>query len=345
MKNLKCQFLLIFFLSFLCSCAPKIVTNVLKSYSPVAETEEVVIYDRENDDQVPESAETIGNIAVVDNGFSVGGTYERVIDMASDETRKHGGNGLLITDHLTPSIWGSSIHQIAGIMLKIDPNDTTLVSSKTVYSSIKENNERNRINNPRHIFAVNFGYGGLARGKSVGSAESTKANNLLYNGFSWDAHYYYHHNGFPYAFGIMASQYYSNPFQESIYQDNKNNLRFDYVALSLGLRRAFPSKWMWNLNFGMGYLGFVQKASDISNPSNFGTRTGNTLGMHIGTGFDYRLSEHFGIGMDFSTISGYFTKVKDKNFVADPSMPEINYENRLNGSRVNVTLGIRYYIQ
>lgn len=345
MKQLPYLFALSLSLSCLFSCSPKIVTNVMKNYPPVDETEEVVIYEREKDDHVPATAETIGSIAVVDNGFSVGGSYEKVIDMASVETRKNGGNGLLITDHIKPSFWGSTIHQIAGTMLKVDPNDTTLVSSKVAYTSIRENNERKRINIPEHIFGFNIGYGGLPRSDNDVPKEIQDLNDKLTNGIVWDAHYYYHHKGLPYGFGVLASQYYSSPFQDVTYQNNKNNIRLDYVGLSLALRHAFSPKWMWNLNLGMGYLGLMQKASDVNNSSNFGTRKGNTFGSHFGIGIEHRISKQLGIGVDFSSILGYLTSVEDNNFIPDPSTPEINDKNRLNVSRSNAAIGIRYYIQ
>lgn len=345
MKQLSYLSALTFLFISLISCSPKIVTSIVKNYPPIPDTEEVILFERDNDDYVPATAETVGNIAVVDNGFSVGGKYEKVIDMATNETRKYGGNGLLITDHIKPSIWGSSIHQISGVMLKIDhTTDTALVSSKSAYTSIRENNERNRIINPRHILILNTGYGALARGNKDVPEELKRMNNKLTNGIVWDAQYYYHHKGQSFGLGVMTSQYYSNPFEDAVYNSSKNSVRLNYIAPSLALRQSLSTKWMWNFIFGLGYLGMTQKATDINNSSNYGTRTGSTLGAHLATGFDYKLSKQFGIGADFSYISGFFTSVKDKNFIPNPSAPEINNDNRLNGSRLSFNIGIRYYI-
>ena len=327
------------------SCAPKVITNVLKSYPALPDNEEVTIYERENDDPVPASAETIGNIAVVDNGASVGGSYEKVIDLAAAETRRNGGNGLLITDHLRPSFWGSSIHQIAGLMLRVDTTDTDFVSSRETYVSIREENERKRINIPAHTLMINTGYGNLSGDTKNFSGAEKVMTDKLHRGITWDARYYYHHKGLPYGFGVVVSQFYSSPFEELVYNNVKNNVRLDYAGVSLSWRSAFSPKWIGSLYFGIGYLGIMQKYSDAGNLSNYGTMTGSTVGSHLGVGFEYRISGRIGIGVDLSAISGYLTSVNYNNLTLDPSAPKISSENRLNASRMNATAGVRYYLK
>ncbi len=327
------------------SCSPKVVTNVLKSYPVLPDDEEVTIYERENDDPVPASAETVGNIAVVDNGFSTGGSYEKVIGLATEETRKNGGNGLLITDHLKPSFWGSSIHQIAGLMLKTNKDDTVFVSSRKTYVSIQEENERKRINIPVHTLMINTGYGNLGGNTDDFSGEEKVMIDKLHQGMTWDARYYYHHKGLPYGFGLMFSQFYSSPFQELVYNNIKNNVRLDYAGVSFAWRKAFSPDWILSLYFGIGYLGIMQKFSNPANLSEYGTLTGSTMGSHFGLGVEYRVSKRIGIGIDLSEISGYLTSVNYNNLTIDSAAPEISSENRLNAGRFNATMGLRYYLK
>ncbi len=343
MKNLIFILLICLFSGAMYSCAPKVVTQVIKNYPALPENEAVVVYEREKDDPVPVGAETLGNIAVVDNGFSTRGSFERVVELASAETRENGGNGLLITDHIKPSLWGSSIHQIAGIMLKVDKEETEMVSSREVYVSIAEENERKRIRIPTHTIMLNTGYGNLAGSTENLGAEEKRVADKLHQGITWDAQYYYHHKGLPYGFGAMFSQFYSSPFEELVYDNVKNNVRLDYAGLSLAWRSAFSPKWIGSIYFGVGYLGIMQKFSNPSNTSEFGTLTGSTVGTHIGLGVEYQLSKRIGIGVDVSGISGYLTSVKYHNLIRDPEAPEISSENRLNVSRFNATLGLRYY--
>lgn len=345
MKNVFSLLVLPLLSGLLFSCSPKVVTNVLKSYPALPDDEQVAIYNRENNDPVPANAETVGNIAVVDNGFSMGGSYEKVIGLAAEETRRNGGNGLLITDHLKPSFWGSSIHQIAGLMLKTDENDTVFVSSRETYVSIQEENERKRINIPVHTLMINTGYAFLGGNTDNLPSEEKKMVDKLHQGITWDAQYYYHHKGLPYGFGVMVSQFYSSPFEDLVYNNIKNNVRFDYAGLSLGWRNAFSPKWIGSVYFGLGYLGIMQKFSNPDNLSEFGTMTGSTVGSHFGVGIEHQISKRIGIGIDFSGISGYLTSVNYNNLIRDPQAPEISTENRLNASRINFTAGLRYYLK
>lgn len=345
MKDLLHLFAFILLAGILFSCSPKVVTTVLKSYPVLPESEIVAVYEREKDDPVPAKSETVGNIAVVDNLFVIRASYEQVVNLAVDETRKNGGNALLITDHLKPSFWGSTIHQIAGLMLNVDKMDTTFVSSKKTYVSIQEDYERKRIRIPSHTFILNSGYSSLV-GRTEGlSSEEKKIIDKLHQGITWDFQYYYHHKGLPYGWGIMLSQFYSSPFDEVVYRSQKNNIRLDYAGLSLGLRTSFSSKWMGSLYYGFGYLGVMQKFSNPSNPTEFGNFTGSTLGIHFGAAIEYKISERVGLGIDFSNIIGSLSSVKYYNLILDPSSPEISSDNRLNASRLNASIGLRYYLK
>lgn len=92
------------------SCSPKISVLVLKSYPPLQPNDTVTVYFQGK--QVPKRAEPLAKVSVYDGGLTVNCNYDRVMGIAKNETRKVGGNGLLITDHRLPSIWGSSCHQI-----------------------------------------------------------------------------------------------------------------------------------------------------------------------------------------------------------------------------------------
>mgnify|MGYP000140394667 CR=1 FL=1 len=98
-------------------CAPKVITNISKSYPASVTADKVRLY--ELGEAVPASAERIGNVSVVDNGVSTKCNYDQVVWLAKQETAKAGGNALALTDHRKPSLLGSSCHQIAGSMLLV----------------------------------------------------------------------------------------------------------------------------------------------------------------------------------------------------------------------------------
>lgn len=112
------------------SCAPKVITDFVKSYPSRVTADEVRLYGMGH--FVPELAEFIGNVKVVDGGVSTKCNYDQVVALAKQETAKKGENALALTDHWKPSLLGSSCHQIAGNMLWI--GDTVNVTGEETYS-------------------------------------------------------------------------------------------------------------------------------------------------------------------------------------------------------------------
>lgn len=105
MKKMKIANLLLILLLPIClgSCAPKVITHIERSYSPRAAAEEVHLYGVGQ--TVPESAELIGTVKVVDSGASTKCNYDQVVALAKQITSKNGGNALALTDHREPSFF------------------------------------------------------------------------------------------------------------------------------------------------------------------------------------------------------------------------------------------------
>lgn len=96
----------------LTSCSPKVVTNIVRTYPDIIPADSVYVIGL--GEKVPNTAETIGRVSVVDRGTSTNCRYDQVLHLAQEATGKIGGNGLAITNHQKPSFWGSSCHQIYG---------------------------------------------------------------------------------------------------------------------------------------------------------------------------------------------------------------------------------------
>ncbi len=101
----------------LSSCNPKISTSLVKSYPPIDYRQEIVVIGL--NDTVPDSSETLGVVKIGDTGFSTNCGYDIVINIAKLEARKAGGNAIKITEHIPPSIMGSSCHRITAKIIKI----------------------------------------------------------------------------------------------------------------------------------------------------------------------------------------------------------------------------------
>jgi hypothetical protein len=115
------SFLLIGCILILCSCAPKISTTISKSYTELDYREEVRVLGLQ--DPVPANSEELGVVKIGDSGFSNNCGWDAVIDRAKIEARKAGGNAIKITNHIPPSIMGSSCHRIIAKILKVDNFD------------------------------------------------------------------------------------------------------------------------------------------------------------------------------------------------------------------------------
>jgi len=104
------------------ACAPKISSEVSKSYTPLDAKAEVRVFGL--DKNIPANAEKIGVVKVGDTGFSSNCGWEAVIELAKTEARNAGGNAIKIVEHFPPSKVGSSCHQISAFILKVENFDS-----------------------------------------------------------------------------------------------------------------------------------------------------------------------------------------------------------------------------
>ncbi|MDA8758307.1 hypothetical protein N9M69_02950 [Flavobacteriaceae bacterium] len=108
-------------LILLSSCSPKILTNLSKSYALLDYKQKVEVLGLT--ELEPDNAEVLGEVKIIDTGFSINCGYDVVLDKARLEARKVGGNIIKITEHEPPSIFGSSCHRIKARILKIEDID------------------------------------------------------------------------------------------------------------------------------------------------------------------------------------------------------------------------------
>lgn len=101
----------------LCSCNPKVSTSLSRWYAPLEYDQEVVVFGLNQ--EVPDSAQVLGQVKVGDTGFSTNCGYDVVIDKAKLEARKVGGNAIKIIEHNPPTALGSNCHRITANILKV----------------------------------------------------------------------------------------------------------------------------------------------------------------------------------------------------------------------------------
>ncbi|ERJ65156.1 hypothetical protein HMPREF1555_01558, partial [Porphyromonas gingivalis F0570] len=82
------------------------------------------------------------------------------MQIAREETRKSGANILYVINHQRPSIFGSSMHQIGGLMLLSDSvvrNEGEGYPDSPLYDSGQRGKISSRIKAPVHDLSFHFG--------------------------------------------------------------------------------------------------------------------------------------------------------------------------------------------
>lgn len=111
------------------ACSPKVTTNLTKTLPALDYKQEVTVVGMS--EEAPTNATEIGIVKIGDTGFSTNCGWDVVIEKAKMEARKAGGNVLKITEHIPPSIMGSSCDRITAKILKVENPDAL--------SKLKEN--------------------------------------------------------------------------------------------------------------------------------------------------------------------------------------------------------------
>lgn len=301
-------------LLLLTGCSPRVITDIVKVYPPTVSADSVTVY--EPGEAVPNSAESIGRVAVVDAGMSSKCRYDQVLRIAQEETAKVGGNGLLITDHKKPSLWGSSCHQITGTMLLIsDPTIDPQAPNPLAEAILKNRNAREerakKRQAPTHTISFSYGYGYV-----YSQIETPNKTYKGKSGADWKLEYnWVHRTGF--GFGLQYSGFRTDfPIE--------GYMALTYIAPSFIGRIKVGDAWILKYGIGMGYFRY--------NDSGYETLSG--LGVDVSVGAEYMVSKNVGLGIDLQSISGNL-----------PEQSEILLDaNKRSGiARINIQGGVKFY--
>lgn len=303
---------------FLGSCAPKVLTEINNPHTPVVTANEVRLY--EVGDSVPQSAELIGRVKVLDSGLSTHCQYDQVVALAKEKTAQSGGNALALTDHRKPSIW-SSCHQIAGNMLLIDETKRheTYTRATTPAEDSKECNCEEQSRFRHNTFYANIGYSCIVS-KFYMPLEAT---GHLKRGMDWMAGYdWVSTSGF--GAGVMYSGYKSS----YLLSDIDFAVKLTYIAPQFVMKQQFR-QWSIEEKLGIGYFNYRESVKGSGSVSASG------VGYNFLLGTEYHVSDLVGIGANIGYISG--------------SLPEDKFgnPNEEDGStgifRLHFNVGVRFH--
>lgn len=281
---------------FLGSCAPKVLTEINNPHTPVVTANEVRLY--EVGGSVPQSAELIGRVKVLDSGLSTHCQYDQVVALAKEKTAQSGGNALALTDHRKPSIW-SSCHQIAGNMLLIDETKRheTYTRATTPAEDSKECNCEEQSRFRHNTFYANIGYSCIVS-KFYMPLEATGHPK---RGMDWMAGYdWVSTSGF--GAGVMYSGYKSS----YLLSDIDFAVKLTYIAPQFVMKQQFR-QWSIEEKLGIGYFNYRESVKGSGSVSASG------VGYNFLLGTEYHVSDLVGIGANIGYISGSLPEDKFGN--------------------------------
>lgn len=276
----------------LSSCSPRIMVNVMKSY-PKTVSDSVHVF--ELGQVVPNAAEVIGRVAVVDNGFSTNCQYGDVLKLAKEKTAEVGGNGLMLTWHKMPSLINGSCHQIEGKMLHL----TDMIIDTTVQNPIMEAEtkqqeiiikERKRVEAPANTFFLQVGYGLITSNLYMVEGNRLKKVSPL-GGLEW--RFECNHT---YKSGFGVSAIYTGYHREISTSQDYANIYIHYVAPALTYTLRVD-RFIGRVGLGMG-LGYYDAGS--SQCAGFAS--------NIDLRLEYMLSKKIGVNFALSAINNTLSK-------------------------------------
>lgn len=324
------------------SCAPKISTQITKSYPPLEKEEEVIILSIS--DKMPSNANILANLKIGDSGLTIKCDYDYLIDHAKAEARKIGGNIVKLTSHQLPSIL-TSCHTIEGLILKTNPLEVVAVKSDSINANtvvaviekpIKKDYQKLRI-------AVNGGYSyRIAKIANTVPADFKSYVKNLKSGYhvAGDINYFFSDL---YGAGVKYSLFRSSN-STNIQETNgpRSGIMSDDISINFigpafttrGINKKGTAELL--MSFSIGYVDFYNK-SRVIDPIII---TGNTIGAGVDIGYDMKLSKKLSLGLQASYIIGKLTKITRDNGTTKETIKFENNEGEgLN--RFDISAGLR----
>ncbi len=320
----------------LCSCSPKIYTQIQNPHTPRETHAEVIVYDLNT--QTPPSAQFLGGVAIKDSGFSTHCNYDQVLNLAKVETNKAGGNALHITWWKRPSFWGSSCHQISGEIVLIPDSlylqlcsspdgshPTTMHANDSSMANLAERPSP-RTSNPRrsrHHFYVEAGYSFIySKWDNEMSLEKDPRHGLN----TTSGYQILSQSGF--GGGVRYSGYFSSsPFS---YQKEMYHMQVLYFAPEFAMQHQF-GKWNLHESIGIGYAIYREQ---------MGNQSGSVggLGTHLCVGVNYCIHPNIALGLSIGNYATRFfslDKIIGEHFNSSETKAGIN--------RIAISAGVYFH--
>ncbi|GHT48823.1 hypothetical protein AGMMS49982_00890 [Bacteroidia bacterium] len=319
----------------LTACSPRVGTLLTKTYPANGAGLPVSVF--MNPSLAPANSESLGVVSITDTGFSTLCDSVTVVELLKEEARKAGGNAVVVTEYIRPSIWRSSCHQMTGTILRVHDFDSFAQAADTDSAqlvTVKVIQPERKL--PKITLAADFGYGYRTAPVDPDlSAVEKHYYQGLKSGYVVDAAFKYYFTDYMGA-GLIYSAYNAS---QSMYGVNTDDL-IQFVGPVFLTRMPFKdNRWLFNVDLGIGYMGYSEKSSSYSDKIK---ADGSTLGVYYNLGLEYRLKQNLGIGINMTAFSGVvYNFTKDTNGYKE----SVDLQKGEGLGQIQLLVGVRYYIK
>ncbi|MEA4936012.1 MAG: hypothetical protein VB102_05135 [Paludibacter sp.] len=290
--------ILIFLSAFFYSCMPPVVNRmIMKTYPQKDSATTVKVYFDKS--ELPSSSESLGIVSVYDGGASIHCDSVAVVNIIKDEVYRAGGNAAYVSEHIRPSFWGSTCHQMTATLLRI--NNYLQQDTMAAVSDLYKLPDVRRIKLERKLPSMNvdvkMGYG-FRTAKISEDLDEFQRYFLekRKSGLSFGASYQYFFNDWN-GIGLMYSGYFTHVAVPAAYETDNGTVtgiltardEIKFIAPMYVYRLTPSEKLFINMAVAMGYVSYIAKENFSADY--YYTAQGGTLGLNYGAEMEYKFSQ------------------------------------------------------
>lgn len=324
--NIKTSHFIPLFLLLLTSCAPKVNVDLTSRRQPSVFPEEVAVY--QYGDSIPANAELVGYVKVYDSDFSLGCSYDKMIDEARKATATSGGNALTVSSATIPG-GASSCHHIAGNILFVVPDENGNVAlapspfvSPQDLATFRENEK---------LFFHHTVFGGIGVGFLTSTIDKGNFTKKPTTGLDWIVGYDWKaKSGF--GFGLLYQGNWA-PGKVMFYESDNfighDNLSFTYIAPQFVVKQNLPANFQIEERVGFGFFQLMESSRvPYKNIGKVFTDYSYGFGVNVGFGANYTITRNIGVFgkvMLTSAIFNHELKVGDRDVEYGAGLNQANH--------------------
>lgn len=186
----------------------------------------------------------------------------------------------------------------------------------------------------RNEFSFHTGYGEIVHNVSGLTLDTYDYRKSLSHGVNWEAHYHFH-----IIRQISVGLVYTGFSSWGSHAEGSDHLFIHYLAPQLSFYIQNKEHWKTRLGIGAGKVFYRDNSEVFGKPRRV---TGKTPGMHASFSTAYKLTKHWGLGLEVNYI---FCRLDEmKAFYHDETIL-VRFEESQPAklSRINLSAGLSYY--